>query len=526
MHPAYPSRLFVFLWCLCACLALSLRAEAADRPPKREFRAVWVATVKNLDYPLQPTVDSTALKRQYQRLLRRFRELGLNAVIFQVRPAGDALYPSRLAPWSAFLTGRQGQAPEGDFDPLAFYIREAHRQGMEFHAWLNPYRATIDLDTVSLARNHPFYTHRNRLLRYGGQFYFNPGLPEVQDYLVEVVDELARHYDIDAVHLDDYFYPYRQGDRPFPDSSTYYRYAQNGMSLDDWRRQNIDQLIVRISERLHQQKPHIRLGISPFGVWRNQDDDLAGSRTRAGVTAFDDTYADVLKWLHRGWIDYIVPQLYWNIGHSAADYEALLDWWSRHTYGRQLYVGLAAYKVAQPADSVWNEPGEIPRQVALIRRNFTSQGSVLFRSHFLFNNPLGLCDSLARLNQHPALLPEWPAPPALPPPPRPELKKIKRHGDALHLQWTVDKTGSPPAYYAIYRFEGYAPPDFSDPAHLLAITPRMEAEETFSWTDEDLEEGVTYTYAVTALNRYHQESAPSPERRVLLLDGKLQRLRL
>ncbi len=498
---------------------------SGNEPPKREFRAVWVATVENLDFPLQTSTDSSSLKQQYLRLIKRYKELGLNAIIFQARPAADAFYPSRLAPWSAFLTGRQGLAPEGHFDPLAFFIREAHRNGMEFHAWLNPYRATINMDTANLARDHPFYRNPDWLVRYGNQFYFNPGMPEVQDHLLEVVEELVNGYDLDAIHFDDYFYPYRVEDKPFPDSVTYARYARQGVSLEDWRRENIDLLISRISARVKQLKPHVRLGISPFGVWRNADRDLAGSRTRAGITAFDDTYADVLKWMHSGWIDYIVPQLYWQIGHPAADYESLLNWWSRHLYGRQLYIGLALYKVDQRRDPAWNKPDEIPRQVSLTRSNGYSRGNVLFRSQFLFSNPLGLCDSLERLNRYPALLPEWPAPSSVGRPNPPELKRIKSNGKGLELRWESNG-GDPPRYYAVYRFKGYAAPDFSDPANLVAVTPLLSGDREHTWVDEEVEDGMTYTYAVTALNRYHAESRASEAQRLIIHGSRIQRLRL
>ena len=314
--------------------------------PKRELRAVWVATVLNIDYPREGTPDAVALREQYKNLIDQFQQLGFNTVIFQVRPAADAFYPSQLVPWSRFLTGQQGRAPsDAEFDPLAFMIEETHRRGMEFHAWLNPFRATTDLDTTKLARNHVFYQHRDWMMPYGTRYYLNPGIPEVRQHLVDVVSEIVRNYDVDGIHFDDYFYPYPVSGQRLPDSLTYVRYRGSFNDTLAWRRNNVDQLIQSLDQAIHGIKPAVAFGISPFGVWRNRDRDPRGSQSRAGVTTYDDLYADVLKWMENDWIDYIMPQLYWNIGYAPADYALLLQWWSQHVGDTHLYIGHGAYKV-------------------------------------------------------------------------------------------------------------------------------------------------------------------------------------
>ncbi|MEM1215835.1 MAG: family 10 glycosylhydrolase, partial [Bacteroidota bacterium] len=296
----------------CTLLAQSIRYQSVQAP-KRELRAAWVATVLNIDYPRSPSTNPIALKEQYRNMLDQLKDLGLNAVIVQVRPAGDALYPSEYAPWSAYLTGRQGAPPKDDFDPLAFMIEETHRRSMEFHAWINPFRASMNLDTASLFLTHPINTHPNWLVTYGTKMYFNPGIPEVRNHLVDVVGELVDNYNLDGIHIDDYFYPYPIKDVPFPDADTYRFYGRLSSSIEDWRRSNTDKLMEALHERIKMTRPSVSFGVSPFGVWRNKSEAAPkGSDTRAGATSYDDLYADVLKWVNRGWVDYVMPQLYWS----------------------------------------------------------------------------------------------------------------------------------------------------------------------------------------------------------------------
>ena len=253
----------------------------------------------------------------------------MNAVIVQIRPSADAFYASNLEPWSEFLTGRQGTPPSPYYDPLKFMIDETHKRGMEFHAWINPYRAVFNLISP-LDPNHITKKHPEWFVKYGDRKYFNPGLPQVMQYLTNVVKDIITRYDIDGIHMDDYFYPYKIPGKAFPDYQTWLQYG-NGLSIDDWRRSNCDSVIKMIHDVVLDWKPLIKFGISPFGVWRNSSVDATGSSTHAGQTCYDDLYADILLWLKQGWIDYVAPQLYWEIGNRLCDYETLLNWWSSNT---------------------------------------------------------------------------------------------------------------------------------------------------------------------------------------------------
>jgi len=495
---------------LCLLCTYLFPLSAQEASPKREFRAVWVATVKNIDYPRQPSADPDELRAEYRRLLRGFRELGLNAVIFQVRPAADAFYRSALVPWSEYLTGYQGIGPKEGFDPLQFLIEETHRHGMEFHAWLNPYRATTNLDTLTLSPRHAFYQHRDWMIRYGNKFYFNPALPEVRRHLNEVVAELVQNYELDAIHFDDYFYPYKELGEVFPDSLDFRRYGAGLRDIEDWRRSNTDALIQSLSETIRKLKPHVRFGVSPFGVWRNMERDPSGSPTRAGASSYDDLYADVLKWLREGWIDYVAPQLYWHIGFELADHERLLDWWSRNSFGKQLYIGHAFYKINNDRYEAWRLPEELPRQILLNRRNLSSSGSIFFRSEFLLRNPLGVTDSLRQLYEQPALVPESPS--TAPAPAQPQLKRPRSRPDGILLHWRPSReerrSEQLPAYYVIYRFPAEKGGSFQDPRYILTVTPHLLHCDRNYYIDYSAEPGTPYIYAISAVNRYHREGPP------------------
>jgi uncharacterized lipoprotein YddW (UPF0748 family) len=478
---------------------------------KREFRAVWIATVANIDYPSRPATWRIPLREEYRNMLDRFKRSGFNAAIVQVRPACDALYPSELVPWSKYLTGKQGQAPDRDFDPLAFMVEEAHQRGMEFHAWLNPYRATLDLDTLSLSPDHVFYRHRDWLIRYGNRFYLNPALPQVRQHLQEVVAEIVSKYDIDAIHFDDYFYPYKIKDEAFPDSLDFLRFGGAYRNIEDWRRNNVDMLIEQLSTLIKEIKPHVRFGISPFGVWRNKNMDPMGSDTRAGQTNYDDLYADVLKWMRNGWIDYVAPQIYWHIGFEPADYATLLRWWSTNAFRPHVYIGHGAYKVGANPELPWHDAGEIPRQIAMNRSNRKVHGSIYFSAKSIVRNPLGLKDSLEQIYRLPALLPEMDFL-DLRAPAYPDLRSARAGKDAVRLKWRPNPADrdNPPAYYVVYRFPGTKTGDFENPEYIAGITPFMAKGKKFCFDDKRAAEGQIYTYAVTAVNRQHTESEPSP----------------
>jgi uncharacterized lipoprotein YddW (UPF0748 family) len=358
----------------------------------QEFRGVWIATVDNIDWPQRNQFNVDSQKADFIKQLDLHKANGMNAVVVQVRPATDAFYPSPYEPWSQWLTGKQGKAPFPFYDPLQFMIEESHKRGMEFHAWLNPYRANFSIAKASIAPNHVTKLHPSWFVEYGGKLYFDPGNKEGQKWVVNVIKDIVQRYKIDAIHMDDYFYPYRIAGKEFPDASSFAKNGK-GMEKDEWRRSNVDSIIVAIHRTIREAKPFVKFGISPFGVWRNQSKDPMGSPTRAGVTNYDDLYADVLLWLKNGWIDYVAPQLYWEMGHKLVAYETLIEWWSKHTYGRHIYIGKGIYR-AYEKGLAWKNPKELPNQIKLLREYPNIQGSVYFSSKSFKNNPNGWNDSL------------------------------------------------------------------------------------------------------------------------------------
>ena len=362
---------------------------------KPEFRGVWIATVNNIDWPSQGNYDSDAQKEEFIKLLDDHKRNGINAVIVQIRPAADAFYPSQYEPWSEWLTGTQGSPPAPYYDPLEFMIAEAHKREMEFHAWINPYRAVFNVRRSSLSATHITRLHPDWFLTYGDKKYFDPGNKDAQQYVTNIVKDIVSRYAVDGIHLDDYFYPYRLGSREFPDMGSYIKYG-NGMSKADWRRSNTDSIILHLSQTIKTENKNCLFGISPFGVWRNVDkDSVNGSQTYGAQTNYDDLYADILLWLRNGWIDYVAPQLYWEFSHRKAPYGVLLDWWSKHTYGKDCYIGLGVYKAN--SNTAWRDRTQLPRQIEALRRTPNIQGMIFYSSKSLQNNFNGWTDSL-RLN--------------------------------------------------------------------------------------------------------------------------------
>jgi uncharacterized lipoprotein YddW (UPF0748 family) len=371
-----------------------------------EFRGVWVATVANIDWPSKRGLSNEAQKEEFTTLLDMHQKNGMNAIIMQVRPSGDALYPSVLEPWSEYLMGVQGLPPSPFYDPLIFMIEETHKRGMEFHAWINPYRAVFDVNKSSIAPNHLTKIHPEWFLTYGDKKYFNPALPEVWKHTNRVVKDLVSRYDIDAIHMDDYFYPYKIPGKEFPDEAAYVL-NKRGLLKEDWRRSNCDTIIKQIAITIQQTKPGTQFGISPFGVWRNKSKDPKGSNTKAGVTNYDELYADVLLWLEKGWIDYITPQLYWEHGHALADYDELVNWWDKNTYNRNLYIGHGIYRAG--SNPAWKERNEIPHQIKQLRSLKNTRGSAYFSSKSFTTNANNWNDTLQNnYYRKPALQPTMP----------------------------------------------------------------------------------------------------------------------
>ncbi len=371
--------------------------------PLFEFRGVWVATVNNIDWPSEKNLSVEDQKKEFIQLADLQQKTGMNVLIVQVRSAADAFFPSAFEPWSEFLTGKQGRPPTPYYDPLAFMIEETHKRGMEFHAWLNPYRAVFNIGSSSIEKNHITHQKKEWFLTYGDKKYFNPALPEVRDYFVKIVLDIINRYDVDGIHIDDYFYPYKIPGKEFPDLKFYHKYG-NGLSKDDWRRSNCDSIIKQLWITINSAPRRVKFGVSPFGVWRNIDKDKLGSNTKAGQTNYDDLYANILLWLKNGWMDYCVPQLYWERGHELCDYDTLLNWWANNAYNRHMYIGHGLYKAGTTKG--YRDFNEIPNEVINLRKQSNVQGSVYFSSNSLTKNINGWTDSL-QLNYYssPALVP-------------------------------------------------------------------------------------------------------------------------
>ena len=386
------------------CVLIMTRCVAQPTP---EFRGVWIATVDNIDWPSRGNYNSDSQKVEFTRILDMHQRNGMNAIIAQIRPATDAFYPSPYEPWSEWLTGKQGSPPNPYYDPLQFMIEETHKRGMEFHAWCNPYRAVFNLSKSSIAPTHVTRLHPEWFLNYGDKKYFDPGNKEAQQFVVNVIRDVVSRYAVDAIHFDDYFYPYRIAGSEFPDDSSYLRH-NNGLNKNDWRRSNVDSIIVFLSRAIKEENKSCQFGISPFGIWRNQTQDPDGSATQGGQTNYDDLYADIVLWLKNGWIDYVAPQIYFEFGHPRAAYETLLDWWSKHSYGKHCYVGLGIYKAG--TNAAWKDKTQLPKQIEALRNTANVQGMIFFSSKSFNNNPNGWTDSL-RLNyfREPAAIPpmDW-----------------------------------------------------------------------------------------------------------------------
>ena len=403
------------------CVVLSLACSSSDEvtgpppvtvdtnPPaiQREMRGLWVATVANIDWPSRSGLTADQQRAELTSILDRAAAAGFNAIVFHIRPAADAVYRSSIEPWGSMLSGTQGGDP--GYDPLAFAIQEAHTRGLELHAWVNPFRAGNTSDSLRLSPAHLFTTRRDLVRVYGTQLWLDPGEAAVQDHVMRVVSDIVQRYDIDAIHADDYFYPYPQTDAanrviPFPDSATFAR-SGSSLALGDWRRQNVDRFVERMYREVHALDPTLRVGISPFGIWR--PGSPAGV---SGLDAYASIYADSRKWLREGWVDYLAPQLYWAISAPQQSFPALLDWWlGENVRNRHVWPGLAAYRVGDGTSSAFST-SEIPTQVSLTRQRPGGTGHLLYNTTWtLTRNGGAVAASLASaLYRDPAIPPASP----------------------------------------------------------------------------------------------------------------------
>lgn len=474
--------------------------------PKREFRGAWIQTAFQEEYRQMSVAE---MRRSFIRKLDFLQSCGINALIFQVRPEGDAFYRSELEPWSRFYTGEQGRAPEGQFDVMAFLIQECHRRNMEFHAWLNPYRISTSGNT-KFAASHIYHRHPEWFVTYNKQILFDPGLPQSRNFICRVVRDIVSRYDVDAIHMDDYFYPYPAAGQSFPDDKSFRKYGlAKGYTPEqraDWRRENVNLLIRQIKRTILLNKPWVRFGISPFGIYRNKKStpDGSGSRTN-GLQNYDDLYADITYWVQQGWIDYNMPQIYWEIGHSAADYATLIKWWNRHTYGGHLYIGQDVARTMKA--------NQLTQKMRYARQLPYVAGNCFWPANELLWNNKGVADSLRRhYHRYPALIPAYTHMHDRAPK---EVKKLKAEWtpEGYLLHWQAEQSPTNPelaSYFVIYRFGVKEEINLDDPSHIVATT-----RDTFYKLPYDAGKQ-KFRYVVTAVDRFHNESPKGKSKKVKL----------
>jgi uncharacterized lipoprotein YddW (UPF0748 family) len=471
---------------------------------KHEMRGVWISSVSNLDWPTSKNQSPSAQRQSFIDLLDDLKRAGINTIFMQVRPSCDALYQSDIEPWSEWLTGQQGRAPQPFYDPLQFIIEETHNRGMEFHAWLNPFRAVVSISGSSISDNHISRTHPQWMITYGNLKILNPGIPEARAHIIRVVQDIIKRYPVDGIHFDDYFYPYPQTGQTINDEATFIEFKRGFENINDWRRDNINTFIRECRDSIKAFDKRIKYGVSPFGIWRNRGSDPSGSVSN-GLQSYDAIYADSKKWVESGWLDYVVPQIYWAFGFSAAAYDNLVPWWSSLSNPNHLYIGQGAYRL-DPSSSTIFSNSEIPNQIRYNRSNSSVQGSLLFRAGNLRANHKGLSDSLElNMFKFDALRPKMPWLDSINPEPPTQLSL--EYGDGkIILNWSRSGQAADGEYasqYAIYRFKDGENPEISSNQNIIHITSRDEDkfEDIFS-----IDPTLSYTYIVTALDRLHNES--------------------
>ena len=463
---------------------------------KREFRGAWIQCVNG-------QFIGMGTEKMQQTLTYQLNELqkdGVNAIIFQVRPECDALYQSNIEPWSRFLTGQQGKAPSPYWDPLQWMIEQCHARGMELHAWINPYRAKTKT-TNSLASNHVGVQHPERCFSYDDLLILNPGIPENRNYICDVARDIVTRYDVDGIHMDDYFYPYPVAGKSIPDDAQYRIYNNGFADKGDWRRSNVNLFIAQFYQTVHEAKPWVKVGISPFGIYRNKRNWSLGSNTN-GLQNYDDLYADVLLWINNGWLDYCVPQIYWEIGNRVADYDTLIRWWNKHAGGRLLYIGEDLERTAKYPDPLNSGIHQLAAKHQLHQEMHNVKGTVLWYAKAAVDN-VGNIGTVLRdyYWKYPALQPQMPFIDKTTPGKPTKLKPVWT-SDGYVLFWTAPKHKSwkdEATSYAVYRFAKGETIDTDDPTKLVTVTSNTFYKLPYDNGKQK------FTYVVTALTRLHNE---------------------
>jgi uncharacterized lipoprotein YddW (UPF0748 family) len=474
-------------------IAISSLSYSLQAAPKRELRAAWIATVGNIDWPSKQGLSAQQQQQEFVNHISFLQQLGFNAVIVQVRPAADALYESEYEPWSRYLSGKQGQAPFPKYDPLTFMIQECHKRNMEFHAWFNPYRALVSSKSNPNPSNHVTRTHPDWIIHYDGKSYFDPGNPAAKEYILKVMLDVVKRYDIDALHIDDYFYPYPKAGLAFGDNTTYSRY-NNNLDKADWRRSNF---IYELNAGIKKTKSWVKFGVSPFGIWRNNNMDPEGSATR-GSSCYDELYSDVRLWIQKKWVDYVAPQLYWENGHRVAAYDILLPWWKNNTPDRHLYIGLGLYRMVGAKNLPWNSPNEIIKQIQDARA-LKTDGFVFYSMISFYKIGPALSEILKSQTFGTIAIPPampWIKHTTLSTP----IAQVSSAPTGNLIQWT-DKDAHA-LRYLVYRFAPQEKIDLEKAENIIALTSQNR------FLDKTADpKGVRYV--ITALDRLWNESNPS-----------------
>jgi uncharacterized lipoprotein YddW (UPF0748 family) len=486
-----------FLILIVILILISKSTFSQSRDLKREFRGAWVATVVNIDWPTKNTLSTGEQYIELTRLFDSLNAVGINAIFFQVRAECDAFYKSKYEPWSHWLTGKQGKAPDPYYDPLELAIEEAHRRGMELHAWFNPYRSVRKKGLYEISENHVSVKHPEWHLDFPEYIMLDPGHPEARKYILNVMTDVLENYDVDGIHFDDYFYPY--GPKVSnEDSLTFAKYPRGFTNLDDWRRDNINQLMREIYDVVNEKKPHVKFGISPFGIVLNE---YAGTN---GFNSYDIIYCDPLTWLNEKIVDYVTPQIYWEMDHKLAPYRKLLPWWSTITNDRHLYIGQYSSKMF--AEDYKGNYTEIGDQIKMNRNTKNVLGSVFFSAKSISLNWAGFADTLQNnYYKYDAIPPQMEWKDSVKPNKPTNLEVYVNEKDVI-VNWdtpTPAEDGDYPYYYLVYRIENGQQLNVKNPANIVYKT--FDGETIFIDERDGLKEG-SYTYLVTSLDRLHNES--------------------
>lgn len=474
-----------------------LNFSYAQLQPKREFRGAWIQCVNNQWNGIGRDRMQITLINQLDELQRT----GINTILFQVRAEGDALYQSYMEPWSRFLTGVQGKVPEPYWDPLAWMVEQCHQRGMELHAWINPFRAKTK-GTPSLTSAY-FLQHPDRFFEYDGLWLFDPGVPENRQYICQVVADIVQRYDVDGIHIDDYFYPYPVAGKSIPDDAEYARFNNGIRDRGDWRRYNVNLFIKQLNETIKKEKPWVKFGVSPFGIYRNKRNDPKMGSETAGLQNYDDLYADVLLWVNNGWIDYCVPQIYWEIGHKTADYQTLIAWWNRYAANRPLFIGEDVERTVKHADPLNPNSHQLPAKRRLHQQMKNVNGTVLWYAKAAVDNVGNYGHALRNTYwKTPALQPLMPF----------IDKKSPKKAKRVKIDWTPSgpvltwkqprgkKWGDVVNRYVVYRFEKGEKIDLNNASKIIAVTYDTSLKLPYRGGRTQ------YTYVVTALDRMSNES--------------------